>query len=85
MIKPTRLKGVIGIVIVLQIISLLTRMEEWSLIKRINSTTTKNAELLASHSESLRRHDMQFDAIFAGMFSEEFVTKIKRNLSHVKR
>lgn len=65
-----RLKGLIGVMIALQLISMLTKFEEWALIRRIDETTQEHGVVLASHSGKL-------NAILDFGFSPEFAQKLK--------
>jgi hypothetical protein len=48
-----RIKALIGFMIVLQLVAMITKIEEWGVIKRIDKTTTEHSVVLASHSNKL--------------------------------
>ena len=56
--------------IVLQLIAMITKIEEWGVIKRIDKSTREQGVVLASHSEKL-------DAILDFGFSPEFARYTK--------
>ena len=70
--------------IALQLISMMTKLEEWSLIRKIDETTRSNATLLMLHGSTLYAHERNFEAILDGAFSREFSEKIKRKLDEQK-
>ena len=48
-----RIRGLIGLMIVLQLVAMITKAEEWKVIKRIDKTTAEHTIVLASQSTKI--------------------------------
>lgn len=80
MISRTRVSGILGTIIVLQVVGLLTNLEEWTLIRRIDKATQSNSQTLSEHSDKLANHEQNFQQILEGTFSPEFANKVRKYL-----
>ena len=58
----------------MQLIAMVTKAEEWNVIKRIDKRTIEHSVVLASHSE-------QLDAILGASLSDEFTNLIKERFN----
>ena len=79
MVSRKRASGIIGTMIALQIVVLLTNLESWTLIRKIDNTTTSNSELLAVHGVKLLQHEQNFQSILEGTFkSKDFAFNVRK-------
>jgi hypothetical protein len=67
-----RIRALIGFMIALQLVLMVTKAEEWSVVRRIDKTTQEHSIVLASHGK-------QLDSIVRGRFSDDFLEKIRVN------
>jgi hypothetical protein len=65
-----RIRGLIGLMIVLQLVAMLTKAQEWAVVQRIDRKTSEHTIVLASHSTKL-------DAILDFGLSHETKQKLK--------
>lgn len=71
-------------VFVFQVIIFVLSMEQGTLIRNIEKTTSENKMTLTAHGDILESHQKSLESILNGMFSEAFASKIRDNLNAKK-
>jgi hypothetical protein len=86
MVSRTRVSGILGTVIALQVVVLVTNLEQRDMVRRIDKTVESNAKTLSEHASKLAIHDNHFQAILEGTFSsKEFAANVGRFIPNETR
>lgn len=86
MVSRTRVSSILGSLVVLQVVVLMTNLEQRDIVRRIDKTVESNAKTLSDHDSRLASHDSKFQAILEGTFSsKEFATNVGKYLPDENR